>query len=283
MIVDRVVREIDCVEGIVAIVLGGSHARGRDRPTSDIDMGLYYRDDKVIDTNHLATAVRRLSDHSDPVVTDLGEWGPWVNGGAWLTIEGGRVDLLYRSLDTVERVLSDARAGRYEIHYTQQPPFGFFSPTLLGEVDICVPLFEHALDLTDLKKRVRPYPPALQRAVIQNCLWGVEFGLKAFAPKFAERGDAYGTVGCVSRFSHFLVLALFALNETYLLNEKTALEEIDGFTIAPQAFSERIRRLLSNAGASPDGLALTVAGLTKLFEEIKALAGAAYVPEWEIE
>jgi hypothetical protein len=55
--------------------------------------------------------------------------GPWVNGGAWLTIGGQRVDFLYRSLEHLDRVIAEANAGRYEVHYLQQPPFGFFSAT----------------------------------------------------------------------------------------------------------------------------------------------------------
>jgi hypothetical protein len=30
------------------------------------------------------------------LVTAIGEWGPWINGGGWLQLEGRPVDLLYR-------------------------------------------------------------------------------------------------------------------------------------------------------------------------------------------
>jgi hypothetical protein len=38
-------------------------------------------------------------------LTAIGDWGPWINGGAWLTVEGKRVDLLYRELDKVRSVI----------------------------------------------------------------------------------------------------------------------------------------------------------------------------------
>jgi len=41
-----------------------------------------------------------------------------------------------------------------------------------------------------------------------------------------------------------LVLALFALNRTYLLSDRTALDEIDDFSSAPPRFSARVRGLL---------------------------------------
>src|SRR5262245_65995208 len=75
-----------------------------------------------------------VNDFAGPVVTNFYQWGPWVNGGAWLTIGGQRVDFLYRSLEQLDRVIDEANAGRYELHYLQQPPFGFFSGTYLGEI-----------------------------------------------------------------------------------------------------------------------------------------------------
>ncbi len=56
------------------------------------------------------------------MVTDFYEWGPRVNGGAWLTVGGQRVDFIYRRLEHLERVVAEAEAGRYELDYAQQPP-----------------------------------------------------------------------------------------------------------------------------------------------------------------
>jgi hypothetical protein len=89
------------VDGVVAVVLGGSRARGTHRPDSDIDLGLYYRGDLDM------LALRALADDvaDDPVeVTVPGGWGPWVDGGAWLTIQGQRVDWIYRDLQRVHQV-----------------------------------------------------------------------------------------------------------------------------------------------------------------------------------
>jgi hypothetical protein len=45
------------------------------------------------------------------------EWGRIVNGGAWLTIDGTKVDLIYRDLNEVSHTKSiPGRQGRRPIH-----------------------------------------------------------------------------------------------------------------------------------------------------------------------
>src|SRR5262245_6163071 len=203
---------------MLAVVLGGSHARGRSQPGSDIDLGLIYSEAVPFSIESVRELAGAVNDTPGPVVTDFYGWGPWVNGGAWLTVGGQRVDFLYRSLEHVERVIADAEAGRYELHYLQQPPFGFFSATYLGEVATCVPLFDPEARLDALKRRVADYPEALRKAVIQDFLFMAEFTLTAFAPRYAARSDAYGTAACLARAVNELVMALFALNRRYPLN-----------------------------------------------------------------
>jgi predicted nucleotidyltransferase len=275
-IVDEIVRALAAVGGVRAVALGGSHARGRARPDSDVDLGIYYSESAPFDLVRIRQLAEARNDEPRPVVTGFYEWGRWVNGGAWLTLRGQRVDLLYRSLEHVERTIAEARAGRYEIDWAQQPPFGFFGPTYLGELAIAVPLHDPGQLLAALKESATPYPEALRRTVVADSLRSVEFGLRAFAPKFAAAGDAYGTVGCLARFAHRLVLALFALNRVHFLNEKTALAEIEEFAMAPVGFSRRVQAVLAGAGASPEALAASVAAVHELFRETLALSGELY-------
>jgi hypothetical protein len=90
------------VPGISAVVLGGSRATGSADAWSDYDIGLYYAGGAGIDLAALRAAAARLEGRERPdTVTGIGEWGPWINGGGWLTVEGRRVDLLYRDLGKV--------------------------------------------------------------------------------------------------------------------------------------------------------------------------------------
>jgi predicted nucleotidyltransferase len=97
-LLQQLVEALKQVQGLKAIVLGGSYANSSPRPDSDIDIGLYYNENQLLDIEHIRTIASQLNDTPDPVVTDIGGWGTWVNGGAWLTIQGQRVDFLYRDI-----------------------------------------------------------------------------------------------------------------------------------------------------------------------------------------
>src|SRR5215471_16013599 len=117
VLIGRLVRAFGGVPGVRAIALGGSRARGEASARSDYDIGLYYEADNPIDTGRLAKAAMLLPGAASSSVTAIGEWGPWINGGAWLTVDGRRVDLLYRELGKVRAAIEACRAGRIERVY----------------------------------------------------------------------------------------------------------------------------------------------------------------------
>ena len=162
-LVSSLAGRLGSIRGVGAVVLGGSYARGRARPGSDIDLGLLYSEASPFSVHSVRGLAEAVNDAPGPVVTDFYEWGPWVNGGAWLTVGGQRVDLIYRSLEHLGRVIAEAEAGRYQLDYAQQPPFGFFSATYLGEVAACVPLYDPEARLDPLKRR-GARDPATHRA-----------------------------------------------------------------------------------------------------------------------
>jgi predicted nucleotidyltransferase len=281
-LVTSLAKRLGAIRGVRAVALGGSHARGRAQPGSDIDLGLYYSEADPFSIESVRTLAEEVNDTAGPVVTDFYGWGPWVNGGAWLTIKGHRVDFIYRNLEQVERVIADAEAGRYEVHYLQQPPFGFFSGTYLGELAVCIPLLDPDARLDVLKRRVAKYPEALRRTVVQDYLFMAEFTLSAFAPKFAARSDAYGTAACLSRAVNELVMALFALNRKYPINDKTALVETAEFERAPREFGPRVQKRLAQVGGSAAELVAAVEGVAQLMRETVELADGLYQPRFSL-
>lgn len=281
-LVSSLAGRLSALPGIRAVVLGGSHARARAEPGSDIDLGVFYSEAAPFSLQSIRELAEEVNDTAGPVVSNFYEWGPWVNGGAWLTISGQRVDFLYRNLEQVERVIAAAQAGRYEIHYLQQPPFGFFSATYLGEMAVCVPLFDPEARIEVLKQRVADYPEALRRTVVQDYLFMAEFTLAAFAPKVAARSDIYGTAACLTRGVNELVLALFALNRKYPINDKTALSEVAEFERAPQAFGPRVQQTLAHPGTSAAELGAAVETITQLLRETIKLADGLYQPRYTL-
>ena len=279
-LVSSLAERLGAIRGVRAVALGGSYARGRAQPGSDIDLGIFYSEAAPFLIQSIRELAEAVNDTTGPVVTNFYEWGPWVNGGAWLTIGGQRVDFIYRNLEHLERVIAEAGAGRYELHYLQQPPFGFFSGTYLGEIAVCVPLFNPEARLHGLKRRVAGYPEALRQAVVQDYLFMAEFTLTAFAPKFAARADAYGTVACLTRAVNELVLALFALNRKYPINDKTALAEVAEFERAPREFGPRVQETLVHMGASAAELVAAVESVAQLLRETIDLADGLYKPPY---
>jgi len=53
----------------------------RERPGSDIDLGLFYSEPAPFSIQHIRKVAEDINDFVGPVVTNSYEWGPWVNGG----------------------------------------------------------------------------------------------------------------------------------------------------------------------------------------------------------
>jgi hypothetical protein len=219
------------VPGIAAIVLGGSRARGSAHASSDYDIGLYFSAVSPLDTDRLLAAAKEIAD--DPAataVTPVGEWGPWIVGGAWLSVEGRKVDLLYRNADAVEAVMQSCRAGVVTMHYQPGHPHGFCSAIWMGEIAYCRPLHDPQALIARLKSIALPYPSPLRTALIRRFQWEISFGIEN-AELAVARGEQTHVAGCLYRSLACLAQVLFALNERYLVNEKGALQEAAGLPL----------------------------------------------------
>jgi hypothetical protein len=236
------------VPGLRAIVLGGSRARGEATAHSDYDIGLYYEADHPIDVGRLAKAAMLLPGASASSVTAIGEWGPWINGGAWLTVGGQRVDLLYRELGKVRDVIDACRAGRIERVYQPGHPHAFVSAIYMGEVALAQVLWDPEQVMVSLKRLCTPYPPALAEGMIRAFLWEAKFAVENAAHGRGRDDPAY-VAGCAFRSVACLCQSLFALNGAYLLNEKGAVLAVERLPRHPIDFAARIAQAIA-AGAA---------------------------------
>ena len=269
-VADDLVARLATVPGVTAVVLGGSRARGSALPDSDLDLGLLYRDATPIDIAALQTVIEEVNDTLDVVPTPIGGWGPWVNGGAWLCIDGHPVDLLYRSIDRYEATIENAERGFAEHDYLQQPPFGFQSTIYLGEIDTCVALHDPTDEVATLKSRVRPYPPALRANLVAGYHWGATFTMRN-AVKPAGRGDVYASVGCLSRAAAFLVQTLLAHAELYPISDKGALHQLSLVDTTYAQLSARISACLLVGEVTQ--LPEAVSSMTGICSEVGTLVG----------
>lgn len=281
-LISELVESISGLAGVLGLALGGSHARGRATPDSDIDLGVYYSETNPFSISSLTAIANSADDRGGPVVSDFYGWGRWVNGGAWLTIGGQRIDLIYRNVEQLERTVADTEQGIYEVDYAQQAPFGFFSGTYCGELRICQSLVDRVGAIATLKSRVVTYPPALRERLIQDNLWAAEFGIKAFARKFVARSDVYGAVSCLTRVINQLNQAIFAINEQYPVNDKTVLAEIDEFPRGPVDYSWRVTELLSGLSSQAGTLETATKECEALWCEVATLTNGLYQPRYAI-
>ncbi len=267
------------IPGVLAVVLGGSYARGAQHATSDLDVGIYYTEAApfaIADIKQIANAV---AVEPNPVVTNFYEWGAWVNGGAWIYTQAGKVDFLYRNLDHVQRTLDEAQQGIFHHDYNQQPAYGFYSMIYLAETQICRPLYDPQGRIADLKRQIVEYPPKLKQRVVGDCLWSAEFTL-LHAQSFAAAGDVYNTVGCLTRMAANLTQVLFALNETYFMTDKRVMEALAAFAVLPPSYIERVQGSLAQPGATAEALKQTVAQMEAVWQSVADCARALYQPKF---
>jgi predicted nucleotidyltransferase len=224
--------------GAVAVALGGSRATGRSRPDSDWDLGLYYRGS----ARPIAPAdVRRLG--HDGYVSEVGEWGPIVNGGAWLIVDGAPVDVLFRDLDTIEAWLRDSEDGRFEV--LTQDGYVAGAPTYVpvGELALCVPLSGTL---------PRPGFPAPLAAAAERWWSGRARVALMFAHAHARSSDAVCCAGMLAVAALSAAHARLAARREWALTEKLLMR---------RAGLGEVERLVGGPGATSDELAARVAAV----------------------
>ena len=271
-----VVERVAEIDGVEAIVLGGSRAAGTHRASSDVDLGLYYEREDALDLDALRRLAHELDDgDANPVVTAPWEWGRWVNGGAWLRVGGRRVDWIYRHVPHVERILEDLSSGTVEFDWIQQPPFGFASNLYGAETARCIALHDPKRHVGRLKERIEPYPEALRLSIVQNWSWAADFALIK-AAGFSERDDALNTLGSLTRSLWFLGHVIHALDRVWCFPDQAVVSLASDLPSAPTAFGPRVQQITEGTG--PSTLPMRVRDARDLAVEIFDTAGDLYRP-----
>ncbi|MBH5320936.1 nucleotidyltransferase domain-containing protein [Paenibacillus sp. GSMTC-2017] len=241
----KVVDSLKQINGVNALVLGGSRARGTENPLSDIDIGIYYDSDKGLDIDGLRRITAILDDDQrEDIVTDTGSWGPWINGGGWLKVNQLPVDLLYRDQNKVLAIIDQSLRGEITIDYQPGHPHGFINSIYFAELALCKVLWDPLGLVKKLKGRALPYPPVFQKAIINKFLWEATFSLQN-GGKGIYKTDLSYIAGCCFRAVSCLNQVLFALNETYWMNEKGAYAIVDSFVLSPSKYANRINHIFA--------------------------------------
>ena len=277
-LLNDITNELKQVDGVKAIVLGGSYAIGMATENSDLDIGIYYSELNPFDIEKIRNVAEKIANSDKPTVTGYYEWGPWVNGGAWINTENGEVDFLYKNIEQITRTIDNAKNGIWENNFDQQPPYGFSSIIFLSETQSSIPLYDPYDVVKNLKVSVEQYPQKLKESVIQQSLWSAEFTIWQ-AEKFAFKNDTFNTVGCLTRATKSIVTSLFAINELYPMGDKRAISILEQTKFRPEGLISKIDHILC---CNKDTLIDNVSQLRKLFDETVSFADGLYKPYYKL-
>jgi len=270
-ILDEITTELKGIPGIVGIVLGGSRARGTNHQDSDIDIGIYYNESEGFKVSEIDKIATKLDDeHRINLVSSLGEWGPWVNAGGWLVIQGYRVDFIFRDVKRVSKVIDDCLNGKISSNYQTGHPHAYLNSMYMGEVAICKILDDPKNKITELKEKTIPYSENLRNAIIGWYMFEASFSLM-FAKSNIDKDDISYVCGHCFRSISSLNQVLFALNNEYCVNEKKEVKMIDAFKSKPQNYKKRIDELITLISFNESNTRKGVEILEDLVNEVKAL------------
>jgi predicted nucleotidyltransferase len=270
-ILDEITIELKGIPGIVGIVLGGSRARGTNHQDSDIDIGIYYNESEGFKVSEIDKIATKLDDeHRINLVSSLGEWGPWVNAGGWLVIQGYHVDFIFRDVKRVSKVIDDCLNGKISSNYQTGHPHAYLNSMYMGEVAICKILDDPKNKITELKEKTIPYSENLRNAIIGWYMFEASFSLM-FAKSNIDKDDISYVCGHCFRSISSLNQVLFALNNEYCINEKKAVKMIDAFKSKPQNYKKRIDELITLISFNESNTRKGVEILEELVNEVKAL------------
>ncbi|GAB4034350.1 DUF4037 domain-containing protein [Spirosoma gilvum] len=275
---DLLVNELQTIDNLVAIVLGGSHCMGLANESSDLDVGLYYYPAAPFAIDEVKSIANKYHVEDTLTVTDFYQWGAWVNGGAWINTASGEVDFIYRNIEQLKATIDKARNGIWETDFDQQPPYGFSSVIYLAETKYCYPLYDPYGIIKELKQQVEQYPPKLKQTIVQQGLWAAAFALWQ-AEKFAAKQDLYTCMGCFTRIVKNIVDVLFALNEEYAMGDKRSLDLIVKMPRCPNKLIDQIEEILSS---NRNTLSLNASRLRELFDQVVRLADGMYQPYFNL-
>ncbi|GIE79529.1 hypothetical protein Aph02nite_54790 [Actinoplanes philippinensis] len=241
------------VPGVVGVVLGGSRARGTHTEDSDYDLGLYYR--VPLDTGRLGELATEVAGPGSGL-TEPGGWGPWVDGGGWLRIDGHAVDWIYRDTDRVHRCWADAEQGRYAFHVQAGHPLGVPDFSYPGELALSRILADPTGELERLRRRALIFPRPLAEALVAG-LWEADF-LVGVARKAVSRGDSAYVAGCLFRIAGVCAHALHGAAGRWLINEKGAVAAAALLPGAPERFKPRMDAVFAAVDGDPVRLSTAI-------------------------
>jgi len=235
-------------DGIRAIVVGGSAARGYADVYSDLEMPLFW---EALPSDALRQAI----------AADLGATYLYLYDGPaledQLLIDGFQVDFWHNTVAAEERVLDEVLLG-YDTDLG--------SSNFLDTVRACIPLYGEAI-IARWKARAQAYPDELAVRAIEEAVARLDRG---HLEVHAARGNPTMVYATIAALQQQVFLILLALNRAYYPSPKWLYRSLEGMSVKPVQIEARFRR----AYGAPVGEA--IADTLAVVEETLALVELHY-------
>ncbi|MDI6520225.1 nucleotidyltransferase domain-containing protein [Streptomyces coelicoflavus] len=239
---DTTADRLAALPAVRAVTLGGSRAQGTHGPDSDWDLAVYYRG--AFDPDDL----RAVGWEGE--ISEIGAWGGGVfNGGAWLTIDGRRVDVHYRDLDVVEHEVTEAGAGRFGVE-----PLMFH----LAGIPTYLVVAELAVNKVLRGSLPRPAYPEALRTMAPDRWYGAATATLAYAGAgHAPKGALTQVAGALALATTQTAHAVLAARGEWVTNEKglvarAGLDGVDALVAALAPEPESLARAVDDCGTLLD-------------------------------
>jgi hypothetical protein len=220
---EEIAHKLRKFEGIEAIVVGGSVARGYADRHSDLEMPLFWE-------THPTDPVRKT------IASDLGaDFLTEYNGPARednLVIKDFQVDLWHNTVSQEEAVI-DAVLNRFDTDLG--------SSNFMDTIRSCVPLYGQAV-IQRWKQRAQAYPDGL---ALKNLRENIPYLENGHLEIHASRDNPTLVYGLISELQKRVFLILLALNQEYFPTFKWMYQRLEKMQFKPINVEARFRRAFS--------------------------------------
>lgn len=240
-------------KGRYAVTLGGSRGKGTFDNRSDIDFRLFC-DDVV----------------GGPKYREMEVWKSFRQIVDRCRAQGINIDSCWvRKIGEIDAQLEAWLSGQIQPVEMVWTLWGYH---LLTDIANQVVLDDPTGLIATWQARLKPYPQALQRAIIKKHMHSLTYWRPDYHYRNkVERGDKVFLAGLSARLVHDMMQVLFAINKTYYVGDGNNLHYVETFPIQPRAFAERVGDILYPP-RTKDVLTAQYEAIVALIDDVALLA-----------
>jgi hypothetical protein len=220
---EQICEKVKVIEGVKAIVIGGSVGRGYADEYSDLEILIFW--DKYPDENTRKLIVKKLNaEYFYPYNYEGREDNVIVNGF--------RIDLWHLTSKQEEQVIKSI---------TEDFEIDFGSSNAMDTIRTCIPLFGEEI-IYIWKNRAKEYPNEIAIKNIKESLQGID---STQAELYLERQNSTLIYEHISNLQKSIFLIFLALNKQYFPTFKWMYKSFEVLKIKPENIEQRFRDIFT--------------------------------------